>query len=200
MGTPVDFYFDFSSPYGYIATQVVESIERRMGRPMAWRPMLLGAVFKINGQQPLVNVPMKADYAKRDFDRTARLHGVAFRYPAKFPINTVSPVRAFYWAQDRDPAKARAFAKSLYAAYFVDGQDISAPDKVVEVARSVGLDADALASALEDPALKERAKREVDAAIAAGVFGSPYFVVDGEPFWGVDRLPMLEEWVRRGGW
>ena len=71
---------------------------------------------------------------------------------------------------------------------------------VLEIAKSVGLDTDALANALEDPTLKERAKREVDAAIAAGVFGSPFFIVDGEPFWGVDRLPMLEQWVAKGGW
>ena len=54
--------------------------------------------------------------------------------------------------------------------------------------------------ALDDPAVKERAKREVDAAIAAGVFGSPFFVVDGEPFWGCDRMSMVEEWIRTGGW
>lgn len=64
----------------------------------------------------------------------------------------------------------------------------------------MGADGASLAAALEDPAVKERARKEVDAAIAAGVFGSPYFVVDGEPFWGVDRMPMLEDWVRRGGW
>ena len=63
-----------------------------------------------------------------------------------------------------------------------------------------GIDGAALKTALEDPALKERARKEVDDAIAKGVFGSPYFMVDGEPFWGVDRMPMLEEWVRRGGW
>jgi 2-hydroxychromene-2-carboxylate isomerase len=162
--------------------------------------MLLGAVFKITGQQPLVSVPMKGDYSKRDFERTARLHKVPFHYPEKFPINTVAAVRAFYWTQDQDPAKARALARALYRTYFVDGHDITSAEKVVEVARTVGIDGDALARALEDPAVKERTKREVDGAIAAGVFGSPYFIVDGEPFWGVDRLPMLEDWVKRGGW
>ena len=71
---------------------------------------------------------------------------------------------------------------------------------VLEVAKAIGADVGALATALEDPALKDRARREVEAAIAKGVFGSPYFVVDGEPFWGVDRIPMLEEWIRSGGW
>ena len=197
---PVDFYFEFSSPYGYIAAAVAEEAEKRIGRPMAWRPMLLGPVFKLTGQQPLVSVPMKSDYAKRDFERSARLHKVPFRYPDKFPINTAAAVRAFYWMHDQDPMKARTLAKALYHAYFVEGHDISAPGAVVEVARATGADGDALAKALEDPAIKDRAKREVDAAIAAGVFGSPYFIVDGEPFWGVDRLPMLEDWIQSGGW
>jgi 2-hydroxychromene-2-carboxylate isomerase len=199
-GEAVDFYFEFSSPYGYIAAQLAEDFERRLGRRVTWRPMLLGPVFKITGQPPLVEIPMKGGYSKHDFARSARLHKVEYHHPGKFPIGTVAALRAFYWVQDRDPAQARALAKALYRAYFVDGTDISAPATVVEVAKKVGVDASALAGALEDPALKERAKREVDAAIAAGVFGSPFFVVDGEPFWGCDRMPMVEQWVRTGGW
>ncbi len=199
-GSPVDFYFEFSSPYGYIASQLAEDLEKRIGRPMQWRPILLGPVFKITGQAPLVEIPMKGEYSRRDFSRSARLHKVAYAHPEKFPIGTVAALRAFYWVNDRDPSAARALAKALYKAYFVEGKDIGAPQAVVEIAKSVGVDAAALAAALEDPAVKERGKREVDAAIAAGVFGSPFFVVDGEPFWGVDRIPMVEDWVRIGGW
>ncbi len=200
MAGEIDFYFEFSSPYGYIASQLAEEAESRIGRPMNWRPMLLGPVMKITGQPPLVDVPLKGEYSRRDFSRTARLHGVAYRHPEKFPVGTVAALRAFYWVSDRDPRQARRLAKSLYRAYFAEGRDIGGPATVLEVARAEGVDTEALARALEDPALKERAKREVDAAIAAGVFGSPFFIVDGEPFWGCDRLPMLEEWIRRGGW
>jgi 2-hydroxychromene-2-carboxylate isomerase len=199
-GAPVDFYFEFSSPYGYIASQLAEDVEKRVGRPFRWRPMLLGPVFKITGQAPLVEVPMKGEYSKHDFSRSARLHKIAYEHPVKFPIGTVAPLRAFYWVSDRDETQARALAKALYKAYFTEGKDISAPATVIEIARSVGVDGAALAAALEDPAVKERAKREVEAAIAAGVFGSPFFIVDGEPFWGVDRIPMFEDWVRTGGW
>ena len=197
---PVEFYFEFSSPYGYIASRLADDFGKRIGRPLNWRPMLLGPVFKLTGQAPLVEVPMKGAYSRMDFARSARLHGVPYRQPEKFPIGTVAALRAFYWVQDRDPAQARALAKAIYGAYFAEGRDISAPATVLEVAKSVGVDGAALAAALEDPAVKERGRKEVDAAIAAGVFGSPYFVVDGEPFWGVDRMPMAEEWVRRGGW
>jgi 2-hydroxychromene-2-carboxylate isomerase len=197
---PVDFYFEFSSPYGYIAAELAEEFARRVGRELRWRPILLGPAFKATGQAPLTEIPLKGDYAKRDFLRSAKLHGVPFALPSKFPIGTVAALRAFYWLQDRDEAKARAFAKALYRAFFVDNRDISAPETVVAIAASLGVDAAQLAAALADPALKERAKSEVDAALARGVFGSPFLIVDGEPFWGVDRMPMAERWIATGGW
>lgn len=197
---PIDFFFEFSSPYGYIAAELAEDLERRLGRPLAWRPMLLGPAFKVTGQAPLTEIPLKGEYAKRDFSRTARMHKVEYRHPGKFPIGTVAALRAFYWTQDRNPAQARALAKALYRAYFVQGIDIGPAAAVLDVAARVGVDRDALAKALEDPALKDRARREVESAVGSGVFGSPFFVVDGEPFWGCDRIPMLEQWVRTGGW
>lgn len=199
-GRPVDFYFEFSSPYGYIAAQLADDLEKRIGRPLRWHATLLGPVFKLTGGAPLTEVPMKGEYSKRDFARSARLHKVPYAHPEKFPIGTQAALRAFYWVDDRDPAKARALAKALYKAYFVEGRDITAVPEVLQVAKSAGVDADALAKALDDPAMKERGKREVDAAIARGVFGSPFFFVGEEPFWGVDRMPMLEEWIRTGGW
>ncbi len=199
-GRPVDFYFEFSSPYGYIAAQLADDLEKRIRRPLRWRATLLGPVFKITGGAPLTEVPMKGEYSKRDFARSARLHKVPYSHPAKFPVGTQVALRAFYWADDRDPKQARALAKALYGAYFVEGRDITAVPEVLQAARSVGIDADALAKALDDPAIKERGKREVDAAIARGVFGSPFFFVADEPFWGVDRTRMLEECIRSGGW
>lgn len=200
MSEPIDFFFEFSSPYGYIAAELVEEVEKRIGRPMTWRPILLGPMFKATGQAPLTEIPLKGEYAKRDFLRSAGLHQVPYRHPSKFPIGTVAAARAFYWISDRDPLLARQVARALYRAFFVEDRDISAPATVLEIAAAQGVDTGALAQALEDPALKERTRREVEAAMAKGVFGSPFFIVDGEPFWGSDRLPMLEQWVKRGGW
>ncbi len=197
---PIDFYFEFSSPYGYVASCLADELGKRTGRELNWRPILLGPIFKMVGTAPLTQLPLKGDYSKRDFVRTARYHQVPFRMPEAFPIGTVAAVRAFYWVHESDPAKARELAKALYAAYFREGRDISAPDAVTGIAGGLGIDAAALGAALGDAAVKERAKQEVDAAIAAGVFGSPFFIVGGEAFWGVDRMPMLEEWILRGGW
>jgi 2-hydroxychromene-2-carboxylate isomerase len=197
---PIDFYFDFSSPYGYFAANRIDELASKYGRRVAWRPLLLGAVFKINGQQPLPNIPIKGDYARRDLVRSARWFGLPFRIPSRFPIGTIAPVRAFYWTSDRDPALARTLALALYRAYFIDDLDISAPSATADVAAAVGIDRAALAAALEDTAVKERVRREVDAAIAKGVFSSPYIVVDGEPFWGSDRLDQVDKWLATGGW
>ncbi|HET7730102.1 MAG TPA: 2-hydroxychromene-2-carboxylate isomerase [Usitatibacter sp.] len=203
MSTPrgeVDFYFEFSSPYGYIASRLAGDFEKRIGRRLHWRPILLGPMFKVTGQAPLTEIPLKGEYSKRDFTRTARFHQVPYNHPAKFPIGTVAAGRAFYWLHDRDAAAAQSLARALYEAYFVRGVDIGGAAAVIDIAKAQGVDAAALAAALEDPAVKDRVRKEVDAALAAGVFGSPFFIVDGEPFWGVDRMPMLEEWIRRGGW
>lgn len=199
-GAPVDFYFEFSSPYGYIASALVEDLAGRIGRRIRWRPFLLGPVFKATGSAPLVDIPMKGDYSRRDFGRSARFHDVPFAMPPKFPIGTVAAMRAFYWLDGRDPEAAKRLAKALYKAYFVEGKDISEARTVIEVASSLGIDASALEAGIADQALKDRAKAEVDEAIARGVFGSPFFIVDGEPFWGCDRIPMLEAWLKRGGW
>jgi 2-hydroxychromene-2-carboxylate isomerase len=200
MANPIDFYFDFSSPYGYLASTRIDALAARHGRSVVWRPHLLGAVFKINDQRPLATIPLKSDYAARDLARSARLLKVPFKLPTKFPVGATAPSRAFYWVSDRDPALAKRLAQALYHAYFAEDRDISSPEVSANIAAKVGVDRAALAQALEDPLVKERLRTEVDAAIARGVFGSPYIIVDGEPFWGSDRLDQVERWLETGGW
>jgi 2-hydroxychromene-2-carboxylate isomerase len=200
VANPIDFYFDFSSPYGYFAASKIEDIAARHGRTVTWRPILLGAVFKVTGQQPLPTIPLKGDYAKHDLERTAKLLNLPFRLPTKFPIPTTSPARAFYHLNNRDPALAKRLALALFVAYFADDVDISSPENTADIAAHAGVDRAEMLEALNDPAVKDRLRHEVDAAVALGVFGSPYIVVDGEPFWGSDRLDQVEKWLSTGGW
>jgi 2-hydroxychromene-2-carboxylate isomerase len=200
MAAPIDFYFDFSSPYGYIGSELIDALAGRVGRDVTWRPVLLGPIFKHVGTGVLVDIPLKGDYSKHDFTRMARYHKVPFTLPVKFPVGTQAATRAFYVLADADPVLARRFAKSVFRAYYTEGVDISDPATVAELAAKAGADRDKVAASIADPAVKERVKNEVDAAIARGVFGSPLFIVDGEMFWGVDRMPLLEEWIRTGGW
>lgn len=200
MPDPIDFYFDFSSPYGYLASRRIDAIAARHGRTVTWRPHLIGAMFATTGSQPLVNIPMKGDYARIDMPRTARRHGIPFNPPANFPFLSVAAARAFYWLSDSDPVKAHDLAAALYNAAFGEGRDITSADNIVEIGAGLGVDGDALRAALRDPAVKARLKAEVAAAVERCIFGSPYIIVDGEPFWGHDKLDDIDRWLETGGW
>jgi len=188
----LEFYFDFSSPYGYLAAEKIDELAAKYGRKVKWRPVLLGVIFKATGAAPLTTVPMKGEYSKMDFVRSARFMGIPYNPPTRFPLPTQVAARAYYWLHERDCGMARAFAKSVYRALFVDDRDVSDAAVVLELAAAVGADRAALAEGVESPEIKDRLKAEVAAAIEKGVFGSPYIVCDGEAFFGADRLPQLE--------
>lgn len=198
MPAPIDFYFDYSSPYGYFAAMKIDALAAKHGRSVIWKPILLGVVFKITGGQPLPSLPLKGEYALRDILRSARFYDVPYQQPTKFPVATQAPARAFYWANDRDPALAKKLAQTLYQAYFAQDRDISSPEITADVAATLGLKRDEVLAAINDPVVKDKLKNEVDAAIKLGVFGSPYIVIDGEPFWGIDRFDQIERWLARG--
>jgi len=199
MANPIEFFFDFSSPYGYFASTQIEALAAKYGRDVQWRPFLMGAALKLMNLPPNVEIPLKGDYARHDFDRTARWFGVPFRTPTPFPVATVAACRAFYWMDAQDPKRARELAMALYKSYFVEGINISDAENVVKVGATIGLDADALRAGMGEPAIKERLKAVTDEAVRRNIFGSPFFVVDGEPFWGTDRLPQVEKWLANGG-
>ena len=198
MADPIDFYFDYSSPYGYIAAMKIDALAAKYGRGVDWKPILLGAVFKVTGGKPLPTLPLKGDYALIDIPRSARFHGLPYKHPSKFPIAGQAPSRAFYWLNEHDPLRSHDLARALYSAFFVEDRDISSPEITADVAAALGLNRNDVLAALGNDAVKEKLKRETDAAIARGVFGSPYFVIDGEAFWGVDRLDQLERRLKSG--
>ena len=200
MSAPIDFYFDFSSPYGYFASCRIDAIAGRHGRDVTWRPYLMGPVMKMTGAVPLSDRPVVYDYAARDVHRTARLNDIPFELPDPFPVRSVTACRAFYWLADRDPVHARDLAQRIFTTFFVDGRNISEADVIVDVATDMNVDGEALRAALDDPAIKERVRLETDAAMERGVFGAPYVIVDGEPFWGNDRLIEVDRWLETGGW
>lgn len=200
MSDPIDFYFDFSSPYGYFASAKIDALAERFGRACHWKPILLGPAFKASGNQRLIDQPLKGAYSRHDWERMARFMDVPYRFPEPFPVASLAAARAFWWLDGQDPARAKDFARAIFAAYFAEGRDIGRAEVVVAVAAALGIDADALGAAVEDPVWKDRLKAETAAAIERGVFGSPFIIVDGEAFWGADRLWMVKKWLERGGW
>lgn len=200
MRSPIEFFYEFSSPYGYIGAQLIEEIGARYDCEIRWRPFLLGAVFQSEGTQPLVHYPLKGEYSKHDMERTARLHDIPLVWPPKFPFLSVNAARTVYWAGDIDPNWRKRLTLAFYNAAFARGQDISSVEGVLEVCKDEGLNPEEVKAAIADPVVKDRLREETQAAIDLKVFGSPFFIVDGEPFWGVDRLDQLDRWLETGGW
>ncbi len=197
---PVDFWFDFSSPYGYLMSERIDDLAARFGRKVRWHPILLGVVLKAAGSAPLtLQAPARAAYWQLDFTRSARFMGIPYRHPTRFPLATQHAARAYYWLHDQDCTLARSFAHAVFRALFVADVDISEAGNVLEIGATLGVDRKRLEAALQQPAVKARLKDEVDRALETGVFGSPYVLVDGEAFFGADRLPQIEKWLDTGG-
>lgn len=199
MPNPIDFYFDFSSPYSYLASEQIEAVAARHGRTVRFKPILLGIVFKTSGGEPLTeSYGPKATYSVRDFERSARFAGVSFRPPSKFPIGAVAASRAVLWLEQHQPDRVNDFVHAVFRAFFQDDRDISDPAVVERIAAELGLDAPRLIDGAQQPEVKEQLRHRVEEAIAFGVFGAPTIVVDGEVFWGNDRLPQIERWLATG--
>lgn len=196
----IEFWFDFASAYGYFASLSIDDLGARHDRAVMWRPFMLGVAFKATGARGLSGTPIKGDYARRDWARLARLMDVPFNLPANHPFTALAASRAFYWIERQNPSAAVAFAKAVFRGYYGDGQEVARPEVVADVAASIGLERAAVLAGLGAPEIKVHFTAITEAAVAKGVFGSPFFIVDGEPFWGADRMPMLEQWLERDGW
>jgi 2-hydroxychromene-2-carboxylate isomerase len=198
MSAPIDFYFDFSSPYGYLASEQIEALAARHGRAVMWHAIVLDAQFQPQGGVKIPLALLRTEYARRDCERSAAFLGITYKTPTPYPVHTEHAARAFQWLSDRNPDEARAFAHGVFRAYFVDGRNIAEPAVLLEIAGALGLDREEVSNAFSDLATKARLKAEIDLAEARGVFGSPFFIVEGEGFWGPDRLAQLERWLETG--
>lgn len=199
MPTPIEFWFDFSSPYSYLASEKIEEIAARYGRTVEFKPTLLGAIFKTTGGAPLTELaPAKANYFKHDFARSARFAGVPYKAPSVFPIPTVNAARALLWLQQHDAATALRFFHAAFRAYFALDRNLTEPTVLAALATEVGADAVQVARGFQQPEIKDKLKALVEESIARGVFGAPTIFVDGEMFWGHDRLPQVERWLASG--
>ena len=203
---PLHFYFDFISPFGYFASLRIDELAARHGRSVLWHPMLLGvSVMKVMGLKPLLDTPLKGPYTARDVRRHARLHGITLgRAPDAPMMNPLTAGRTFAWAKRHHPLASKALAQAMLHAYWHDGIDLSEPASLPGV--TIPADVPAAVSAAQLVAAAHSAEAaqllrdEVDASLKAGVFGSPTVVVDGEMFWGVDKLEQVDAWLERGGW
>jgi 2-hydroxychromene-2-carboxylate isomerase len=190
----VEFYYDFVCPYAYLAHVQIEAVCARAGAQLAWKPFLLGGVFRAIGapDAPAMSA-QKARLNALDMMRWADHLDVPFCMPEGHPRRTVLALRAAIASGDVGRA-----SKALFSAYWAEGRDVSQPEVVRDALDAVGLEGEAIVRRAEDAAVKSELFRLTDEAVAAGVFGAPAFVVhapgvEGELFWGQDRLVLVEE-------
>ena len=157
-------------------------------------------MFKATKQSPLVSQPLRGPYHLHDLHRTSRRLELPFQLPEGFPLSTIAAARAYYWAEGQSPQDARRLALALFDAAFGQGRNITSNEAVASVAQQAGFDPAAVGAGIASPEIKQRLKAETDRAIDRGIFGSPFFIVEGEAFWGNDRIPDLRDWLRTGGW
>jgi 2-hydroxychromene-2-carboxylate isomerase len=201
MAQPVEFYFDFISPYAYLGSIGIERIAARHSREVDWRPMLLGiSVFKVMGLKAVPDTPLKGAYAAHDWPRLARYLGIPHAPEARTQFAPLPAARAFTWLKERDAPLAKQLAQAVFRAHWGEGRDMSTPERVAAEAAVLGIGRAAILAGIEDEATKMRLRAHVDASLARGVFGAPTFIVDGEMFWGADRLDQVDRWLATGGW
>lgn len=190
MAHTLDLYWDFSSPFSYLGSTQAEALAARTGAMLRWCPMLLGGLFRAIGQvdAPLATFsPAKQRYVMQDLERWADYWGVPFRYPSRFPMNTVKALRVYLALPEEQKS---GFRERTFRAYWAEDRDISQED---ELRSLIGDNANTILARTQDVDIKDALKAATEQALAAGVFGAPTWVIDEKDlFWGQDRIPLIE--------
>lgn len=186
----LEFYYDYGSPYSYLADTQVETIAKRTGAALVRKPMLLGGIFKATGNASPMTVPLKSKWSASDMPMWARHYGVPFRPNPYFPVNTLTLMRGAAAAQ-LDGFFER-YHPAIYRAMWVDGRNLNDMTEVAKVLTEAGLDAARVGQRVQDQDVKDRLKATTDEAVTRGVFGAPTCFVDDTMFFGNDRLPFVE--------
>lgn len=200
--SPLHFYFDFISPFGYFASLRIEALAARHGRSVEWHAMLLGvSVIKVMGLKSLLDTPLKGDYIRRDAKRYMRRHHLQLKRDLDDPVmDPRAAGRAFHWVKQQRPELAVPLAQAIYHAHWVEGRDLSTAAEVAAITLPDGIDRDWLVAGIQSDEAGPLLRSAVDASLKAGIFGSPTVMIDGEPFWGTETLALAEEWLACGGW
>ena len=196
MAKQLEFFFDFGSPYSYLAYKALPGIAAAHGAGIVWRPMLLGGVFKATGNHSPAETPAKGKWLQQDLQRWARRYGVVFKHNPYFPVNTLTLMRGAADMQMRGP-DFHKYLDAVFHAMWGEPRNLGDPHVLAEVLRQAGFDADAFQSLVNDPAVKEQLKSNTEEAVARGVFGAPTFFVGEEMYWGQDRLEFVAEALAR---
>lgn len=197
----LEFFFDCSSPWTYLAFHNVQPLVKELGEEIQWRPILVGGIF--NTVNPSVyasrenSVPAKARYMLKDLGDWARLSGLRIKMPPTvFPVNSVKAMRGCVWIKDE--AQMIAFATAVFEAYWGDDQDISQDAVLSGICARVGVDAGAFFDGIGEQSVKDALRANTEDVIRRGGFGSPTMFLDGDDmYFGNDRLELVRAAILR---
>lgn len=188
----LEFFYDFTSPYSWLASTQVEAVAARAGGQVRWRPFLVGGVFKATGNRAPLETPAKGRHMLVDLHRWARRYGLTLRFPRAFPLSSMLALRCALAAEGE--GKLVPFSQAVFRAAFEEERDIASPEVLAALAAGVGLDGAALLAAA--PGQKEALARQTAEAVERGAFGAPALFVGDELFVGNDRLDFAEQALR----
>jgi 2-hydroxychromene-2-carboxylate isomerase len=197
MSRQVEFFFDFGSPTTYLAYTQLPKLAAECGADLVWRPMLLGGVFKATGNASPVTVPAKGRWMGDDLLRWARRYGVPFTFNPHFPINTLTLMRGATGMQLRRPDAFARYVDAMFDAMWVEPRNLGDAAVLAATLTDAGFDADAFTALVGDADVKARLIATTDEAVTRGVFGAPTCFVDGQMYFGQDRLDFVREALAR---
>lgn len=197
----IEFFFDVSSPWTYLAFHNVEPLAREFGETVRWRPILVGGIF--NSINPSVYqsrekpVPAKARYYKKDLADWARVAGLDIKTrPTVFPVNSVKAMRGCILLEP--DGKLALFARALFEAYWRDDHDISRDDVLIAICDRLGIDRERFFTGIAQQGIKDTLRGNTDELMERGGFGSPTLFLDRDDmYFGNDRLPLLRAALER---
>ncbi|MBL4802620.1 MAG: 2-hydroxychromene-2-carboxylate isomerase [Emcibacter sp.] len=194
----IEFWYEFASTYSYLAAERIQSLAQSNGMDIAWRPFLLGPIFKSQGwdTSPFGIYKAKGNYMWRDIERSADLYGLPFKKSDQvFPQNSILAARIALCLPDAD--QRGEFSKSAYRAEFSEGQNIAEPQVIAQILNNLGHDSDQLFQQAKSPDIKQALFANTAEAQEKGIFGAPSLITgDGELFWGDDRLEQALNWPK----
>ncbi|OUX24430.1 MAG: 2-hydroxychromene-2-carboxylate isomerase [Rhodospirillaceae bacterium TMED256] len=198
--TTIEFFFDYSSPWTYLAYDRIEAFCEKNTAELVWKPFLVGGVFnKVNPsvyQRRENPVPPKDNYYRKDMHDWARMQGIDLIKPSIFPLNSVKALRGAFVAIDE--GKISAYSKGCFKAYWTDDQDISQEDVLRPIAETAGMDGEAFMAKIAEEPIKRKLFETTDEIIAREGFGSPTFFLDkNDIYFGNDRLEVMQAAIDR---
>jgi 2-hydroxychromene-2-carboxylate isomerase len=196
----IEFFFDCSSPWTYLAFHNIQSLAQELNEPIAWRPMLVGGIF--NSVNPSVYamrenpVPAKWAYMLKDLQDWAAIAKLKILMPPKiFPINSVKAMRGCLWLEPQ--GKLVAFANAVFEAYWAREEDISQEAVLLQICQQIGVDGDQFLAGIAQREIKEQLKSNTEEAVRRGAFGSPTIYLGEDMYFGNDRLSLVRAAVLR---